>query len=471
MRMTSLSRVSSWIAGCAAGLLMFGVVDAAAQRSGQRSGRPAPPPPAPAPNPQVSVVGIRVVGVGLGANGSELRAFNERPGTAIAIAIQAPTGTGIVGIDDHASKLDAFSDDKGQSLLEEGRIGPFPKVAEDGSSALVEVEVQARPSSGAVSVTAQGSVTMTLANGSKPQRIANVRLEATRTLKLGNATITITEAKADDESTQLTFGLARSVLTTLRGVRFLDAKNEAIESHRRGSGYINEKAELEYELKTKDKVVSVEFDVWQSLRSAKVPFNVQAGLGFAPGGRPAAAAAASGAASGQGRGEPPADKPPPTITAADGAESVDAVVKRMQTAAAAQKPADILSVIYPDDRVAYARVVGMVLAFLPMSHMDDAKAGEKLQKDLDDLFARNKLKMPLSRDDVFKDVDLPAFLADAMKVFKSQVKKGDDPAGDFPVPKGRPQSVKITGDSAVAQLEGKDVKFTKIGTKWFIRLE
>src|SRR5204863_3764966 len=138
----------------------------------QRSRPPAAPPPA-APMPQVSANGIRVVGVGLGANGSELRAFNERPGTSISVAIQAPAGTGIVEIDSHGSKLDAFSDDKGQSLLEEGRVGSFPKVAEDGSAALVELEVQARPSAGAASVSAQGALSMTLAGGSKPQRIPN----------------------------------------------------------------------------------------------------------------------------------------------------------------------------------------------------------------------------------------------------------------------------------------------------------
>src|SRR5207247_2928437 len=168
-------------------------------------------------------------------------------------SIRATAGTGIVEIDAHASKLDAFSDDKGQSLLEEGRVGSFPKVAEDGSAALVEIEVQARPSVGAVSVTAQGSLAMTLAGGSKPQRIPNIRLEPNRTMKLGTATITITNATTDEESTKITFGLTRQVLNTIRSVRFFDAKSAPIESRRTGSGYMNDKAALEFNAKPTEK--------------------------------------------------------------------------------------------------------------------------------------------------------------------------------------------------------------------------
>ena len=128
--------------------------------------RPAPEKPTPAPAmPQITAVGIRVTGPGFGANGTELRPFNESPGTVVALAIQAPRGGGIVDIDDHGSRLEVFADDKGQSLLEEGRVGPFPKMAEDGSAALVEVEVRARPSAGSTSVGVQGIIAMTLAGG------------------------------------------------------------------------------------------------------------------------------------------------------------------------------------------------------------------------------------------------------------------------------------------------------------------
>jgi hypothetical protein len=115
----------------------------------------------------------------------------------------------------------------------------------------------------------------------------------------------------------------------------------------------------------------------------------------------------------------------------------------------------------------------MVLTFSTLSHMDDPKVAEKAQKDIDALFARQKVEPPFNRDpaESFKNVNLAAFLGEALALLRSQVKKGEDPASALPIPKGKPENVKITGDSAVAQLEGHDVKFARASGRWFIRFE
>src|SRR5947208_16301576 len=74
---------------------------ALAQGRGARGKQPAAAPAPPAAPPQVSAVGLRVVGTGLGANGSELKPFNESPGTVVVLAIQAPKGSGLVELDAH----------------------------------------------------------------------------------------------------------------------------------------------------------------------------------------------------------------------------------------------------------------------------------------------------------------------------------------------------------------------------------
>ena len=104
----------------------------------------------------------------------------ESPGTTVVLAIMAPKGNGIVDIDDHGSKLEVFSDDKGTSLLEEGRVGPFPKITEDGSAALVELEVRARPSVGTSSLNVQGTIAMTPISGSYARALRFNSLIATR---------------------------------------------------------------------------------------------------------------------------------------------------------------------------------------------------------------------------------------------------------------------------------------------------
>jgi len=50
-----------------------------------------------------------------------------------------------------------------------------------------------------------------------------------------------------------------------------------------------------------------------------------------------------------------------------------------------------------------------------------------------------------------------------MTYLRSQAKKGEDPIATFPVLSGKPQNVKITGDTAVAEMDGKELKFAKIG--------
>ena len=429
---------------------------------------------APASPPKVSVAGIRVTGLGLGASGTELKPFNESPGTTVALAIEAPKGSGIVDIDDHGSKLDSFSDDKGQSLMEEGRMGPFPKITEDGSAALVEVEVRGRPSPGASSVSVQGTVSMTLAGGSKPFRAANVKLDANQTFKIGSTTLTVSDPKVEDDETQFTVNLPRSLLTTIRDIHFFDAKNEAVEGHRRGSGYFNEKAELELSVKTKEKAITIEFEVWQNLRTAKFPFSVEAGLGAVAGGRTVGTDAVPDKPSAP---EPAAAKkpegPPPAISATEGAESVEAVIKQMQSAAAAGKGAQVMSVIYPTERGDYAQGVAVALAFLPMASMDNEKAADAITKELDAFFAKHNVKPPFNKEpsELFKGVDVNAFVSDSFAFIKSHAKKGDNPSDMLPVPSGKPENVKVTGDTATASLGGKEINFSKISGRWFIRLK
>jgi hypothetical protein len=290
--------------------------------------------------------------------------------------------------------------------------------------------------------------------------------------------MTVGEVSTEEESTKITIGLTRTVLNTIKETRFFDAKNALIESRRTSSGYMNEKAEVQFDAKTKEKAVTIEFELWQNQRVVKAPFTAQVGLGVAAGPRasgtadaPAGAAGSNAVKSDAPAARPP--EPPPVITAGDGAQSVEAVVKQMQSGAQAGKGGQVLSVIYPTERPAYAQGVAMALVFLPMSSIDNEKEADRITKELDAFFAKHQLKPPFSRDpaELFKGVDLAAFVTNAMVFMKSHAKKGDKTTDALPVPAGRPENVQITGDNAVATLSGKEVKFTKVSNRWFIRLE
>src|SRR5262245_15941896 len=151
--------------------------------------------------------------------------------------------------------------------------------------------------------------------------------------------------KTEENATKISLNLPRSLLTTIREIRVFDTKNAPIEARRTGSGYFNEKAELEISAKTKDKTVAIEFEVWQNLRTVKAPFKLDAGLGFAAGPRSAGSDGAAPASGPPSKAEPPAKKPegpPPAVGPTEGADSVEAVVKQLQTAGLAAKGAQVL---------------------------------------------------------------------------------------------------------------------------------
>ncbi len=423
--------------------------------------------------PKVSVAGIRVVAYGLGANGSELHIFNEQPGTTIGLGIIAPEGSGIVDIDDHASRIDALTDDKGKSLLEEGRIGPFPKISEDRGAAIIEIETRGRPSIGASSLNLSGSVAMMLANGTKKTRIPSLKLEQGKSMKVGTATISVKSATAGEDSTDVTLALPRSTMNSIHTIRFFDTKGEAIDSHRTSSGYMNESAEMEFDVKTKDKTVAVEFELWQNTKQVKVPFKLTAGIGIA-GGESAPSPSSSSSAE---TAPPPPARPvsttPPVIGAGDGAASPDAALAQMRSGFGSGKGRDVLAVIYPDDRGTFAQGMAMIITFSVLGNMDDPKAAEKAQKEIDAIFNKHKIKPPLNRPpaEVFKNTDLAAFISDTVSYLKTHVPKGQDASEILPIPKGKLQNLHTEGDSAVAKVEDKDIKFSRVSNKWFLRIE
>jgi hypothetical protein len=227
-------------------------------------------------------------------------------------------------------------------------------------------------------------------------------------------------------------------------------------------------------VKTKEKAITIEFELWQNLKTAKVPFSVEAGLGaVAGGGSVGTDAVADKARAPQEPAAKTPEGPPPAISATEGAESVEAVIKQMQSAAAAGKGAQVMSVIYPTERGDYAQGVAVALAFLPMASMDNEKAADAMTKELDAFFAKHNVKPPFSKEpsELFKGVDINAFVSDSFTFIKSHAKKGDNAGAMLPVPSGKPENVKVTGDTATASLGGKDVNFSKISGRWFIRLK
>ena len=85
------------------------------------------------------------------------------------------------------------------------------------------------------------------------------------------------ETSADEQ--KFTLKLPRTVMEGIRDVKFFDAKGQALEGRRTGTGYMNDAGEMGLAVTTPLKTVTLEFEVWQGRRTIKVPFKVQTGLG------------------------------------------------------------------------------------------------------------------------------------------------------------------------------------------------
>jgi hypothetical protein len=237
----------------------------------------AAPAPPPGPPPEISVVGLRIIGSGLGKNREEIRAFNESPGVAVALAIKMPAGAGIVELDEDNCLLTSVTDDAGTDLGEQAKYGSFPKTSDDGSIGMIEIESRLRPAPAATAILAEGTLVFSASPGSKPTKIPNLKLEKGKTFKLGTATITLAEV-TPGEDTAIELALPRSVLYTIRDVKFSDATGKPLEADRTSRGYMNDDASIGYRIKGAGAAVTLEFDVWQGLREQKVPFKIKTGL-------------------------------------------------------------------------------------------------------------------------------------------------------------------------------------------------
>ena len=245
---------------------------------GGQQGRQEPPPrtTATGKEPEIVAGGVQVARVVVADNEFSAKPFHADNGTTMVLWVKMPAGQGLIEIDDDASVLQSFGDDKGTNMG--GKFGSFPQEFKDGSGGTVEIASSAFAAQGATALLAEGSLALTVATGTRKTRVANVRLQNDAKFTFGKIPITVSEVETQSEDQTFTFKLPRQVMESIKEVVFFDAKGEPIEGRRTGSGYMNDSAEMGFSVKTAAKTLTVEFEAWQGLRTVKVPFKVKSGL-------------------------------------------------------------------------------------------------------------------------------------------------------------------------------------------------
>ena len=242
----------------------------------------------PADTP-VEVVGVQIVQKAYGEKEFQMLVpFNSfKTGIEIGLGFSMKDG-GIIKIDEDASVLETFADDKGTNLIVKdfGRqgFGPFPKRSEDGKAGIISLASSKLPAAGATEVTAKGKIAMTTASTKKAERSKIVELKKGATLTLGKINFKVVKVEGKGETKQISLETNDSI-DALAEVRFIGENNAKLETERRGSGsmgFAGKKTySIDYEIKEASAKVIMEADLWQDVKQVFLPFDIAVKLPMA----------------------------------------------------------------------------------------------------------------------------------------------------------------------------------------------
>jgi hypothetical protein len=252
---------------------------------------------APMTGVTVQAHGLRIVKPAPGGD-DKLRAFNWFSGTSVSLLITAPQG-GLLEVDRNASKLTAFTDDKGKDLTkaEDAKQQRFSRdagfsmssnISEDGKVCVSEVDAPGVPSKGATVMTVTGTLVFRAATKKKDFTAENVALKAGSAIKAGSIPLTITkvgkpEWGGEDDAFAVTLE-AKQDLSSIAGIEFFDAAGKKVESRRGSSSSMSFGDSVtitwEYNLKNKLNTAKIVISYWMDMKKLTVPVDLKVGLGM-----------------------------------------------------------------------------------------------------------------------------------------------------------------------------------------------
>lgn len=236
-----------------------------------------------------------VVAKDLGLGENEVGPFNQNEaGTKIALRVSSGSA-GILGLEEKKCMIVSMKDDKGSDLLaakpkkesfSRTGIWPFPKIAKDGTSCVVELHAHGVPAKGARSILLEGTLALLTAQGQETVKQA-VQLGKGAKIQSKALELVVEKTGKDGFDDQFPFQVSFSGGKggrSLAKIRFLDAAGKEIESKAGGvsrmSGFGEDSWTWDYNLKSELKACVVELVLWKQLGEASVPFKLEVSLGL-----------------------------------------------------------------------------------------------------------------------------------------------------------------------------------------------
>jgi hypothetical protein len=131
----------------------------------------------------------RLVGISMAVPDPESKfdmslVFGRSAGTQLTFRAVRPDAV-ILGIDDDASKLLAFTDDKGADLAGERWLGNFPHISDDKHAVVFEVQSKRLPSAGARELRVQAEIAVKVGSDPQVAEVKDLALSAGQRVAIG----------------------------------------------------------------------------------------------------------------------------------------------------------------------------------------------------------------------------------------------------------------------------------------------
>lgn len=218
------------------------------------------------------------------ASGVELAFFGTLERMRLALELTRPEG-GLLGLDEAASRLTRFADDRGTDLIpSESPFGPFellPRVSPDGRQLVFVIPSSRLPHARATRLSAAGTLGLRVATVSESFTAGDVPLAAGSAFSVAGFDFEIESAGKSQwgEGREVTV-VAHRDLSAIRRWALVTPEGTELELRpsmsMSGAGTWSQTLELDRTLER----AGFRVECWQDLATVEVPFEVETGLGL-----------------------------------------------------------------------------------------------------------------------------------------------------------------------------------------------
>jgi len=227
-------------------------------------------------------------------------------GTTISLLVRSDDLT-IIGLDDKASKMISFVDEKKNDLMKSAQrpqqmgMNMFitfepssvscHNVDYEGKWAIVQFSAPNPPAAGSQFVTLKGNIALRAGTGSIVTEHKDIDLSGKGQFKAGNAVITVKKRDSnsgmrmtfmgvsDDISKQIALE-AKGDLDSIKKFSFFNSQGEEIESRSTGSMSGGGNSSLYFELVEDVETITIKTDAYEKLETIRIPVSLETGIGF-----------------------------------------------------------------------------------------------------------------------------------------------------------------------------------------------